>query len=81
MVELESEISEGEKPAEEGHGAVEVMVGDGVETARAFKESEIVSHEAEGKKNGAETAGEFAARVEIAGIRGKAQDVGERGQR
>jgi hypothetical protein len=57
------------------------MVGDGVETAGALEKSEIVGGEAEGKKNGAETAGEFAARVEIAGIRGKAQEVGEQGQR
>ncbi len=81
MVELESEIGEGEQPSEEGHGAVEVMVGDGVEAAGAFEESEIVGDEAEAEEHGAEAAGESAAGVEIARVRGEAQDVGEQGQR
>src|SRR5467141_2570335 len=64
MVELESEIGEGEQPSEEGHGAVEVVIGDGVEAAGALEKSEIVRDQAEGEKDGAETAGESAAGVE-----------------
>jgi hypothetical protein len=81
MVELESEIGQGEQPAEEGHGAVEVVVGDRVEAAGAFEESEIVGDEAEAEKDGAEAAGEFAAGVEIACVRGEAQGIGEQRQR
>jgi hypothetical protein len=69
MVKLESEIGEGEQPAEEGHRAVKIVVGDGVEAARALEESEIMSDETEAEKDGAEAAGEFAASVEIAGVR------------
>jgi len=72
MVELESEIGEGEQPAEEGHGAVEVVIGDGVEATGALQESEIMRDQAEAEKNGAETAGKFAAGVEIARIRAEA---------
>jgi hypothetical protein len=69
MVKLESEIGEGEQPAEEGHRAVKIVVGDGVEATGAFEESEIMSDETEAEKDGAEAAGEFAASVEIAGVR------------
>jgi hypothetical protein len=57
------------------------MVGDGVETAGAFEESEIVGYKTKSEKNSAEAAGEFAARIEIPGVRGEAQEVGEQGQR
>jgi hypothetical protein len=81
MVELESEIGNGEEPAEEGHGAVQVVIWDGVEAAGALEESEIVRDEAEAEKDGTEAAGELTARVEIAGIRTKTEGVGEQGQR
>jgi len=81
MVELESEIGEASSHPEEGHGAVEVMVGDGVEAAGAFEESEIVSDKTRARKTVPETAGEFAAGVEISCVRGEAQDVGEQRQR
>jgi len=57
MVDFEAKIGERKKPAEKGHGAVEVVIGDGVKAARAFEEGEVMGDEAEGKQEGAYAAG------------------------
>ena len=46
MEKFEAEISKSKKPAEERHGAGEVVVGDSVETASAFEKSEIMDDQA-----------------------------------
>jgi hypothetical protein len=68
MVELEREVNEGEEPAEEGHGTVEVVIRDSVETARTLQEREIVSDEAEAEEDGSQAAGELIAGVEKSSV-------------
>jgi hypothetical protein len=57
------------------------VIGDGVEAPGALQEGEIVGDETEAQKKGAEATGEFAARVQITGVRTEAEGVGEHGQR
>ena len=62
MEEFEAQIDQREEPAEERDRAVNIVVRNGVRAARAFEQSEIMGDEAEYEKDGAEAAGDFAAR-------------------
>src|SRR6266849_349994 len=75
--EFEAEIGESEKPAEERHRAIEVVVRDGVQAAGAFQKRKIMYDKAERKKHGAEAADELFACVEEAKIEREAQRVGD----
>src|SRR5262249_23389537 len=77
MEEFEAEIGEREKPAEERHRAVEIVVGDGVGTAGAFEKREIVGDEADAEEDGAEAAGDGAAGAQIAKVGAEAEHVGQ----
>lgn len=54
MKEFETEVCECEKPAEKGHGAGEIMIGNGMEAAGAFEEGDVVGDKSSGQKERAE---------------------------
>ena len=75
MINLEAEIGQGEEPAEKGERAVEVVIRNRVQAARAFEEREVVCEETDGQQNGARAAGEFLASHQITKVRAEAQAV------
>ena len=63
MIELENQIGEREQPSEQRHRAVEIVIWNGVQTFRTFKQREIVRDQTGGQQRGANAAGHSPAGV------------------
>jgi hypothetical protein len=81
MVELKAEIGQREKPAEKRHRAVEIVVGDGVESAGTLQEREIVGDQSEDQEYRAQSASSLTAGAQETDVGAQAQHVGEHGQK
>jgi len=56
MEEFEAEIGNAEEPGKERHGAVEIVVGHGLDYERALVQGEVLRQDSGGEQRGSEAA-------------------------
>src|SRR5436305_177957 len=80
MIELKRKVGEREQPAEQRHRAVEVVIRNGVKSARTLEERKVMRDQTQTEGNGAHLPAERLARIKELHISGKAKAVGKNGQ-
>jgi hypothetical protein len=72
---FEAEVSEREQPAEERHGAGEIVVRDSVQSASPFQQRKIMDYQTASQEYRAEAARPIQAGDKVANISGETADV------